>query len=373
MDDNNLNRIFAESDCISNKMMLDYLDGNLSGKDKNTVEVHIESCELCKDEFEGLKSMEDKNKLPEIVSLLNTQISKLSTRRRKIALFPQVTAMAAIILLLIGFVWIFFYIIYINPESLRRKELAQLELKEKEEVQKIIDDNKINPNSEIDIPANNPEDKSNQAKVPTKSENIINHPITESNSTEMAINDEMSKDDQNKSVEENITSGVIVNNDIQEDRKKFKQKDTIVNNLAYLSDESEKQINISKSKANKKEQVNISDFQQAMMEFDKKNYKTSLNLFLRVKEDKTNRDELFYYIAQSYQNIGDQKKAIQNYNKVIAIPASIFYEDALWKKSQLQIQTGLKNDAVRSLNKLVNSKGKYSKQASQQIDSLNYK
>jgi predicted anti-sigma-YlaC factor YlaD len=62
MSDNNLHKIFANTACVSTEMMMDYLDGKLSEKEKNKVEVHIASCEMCRDEFEGLSLLEDKSK-----------------------------------------------------------------------------------------------------------------------------------------------------------------------------------------------------------------------------------------------------------------------------------------------------------------------
>ncbi len=135
MNNNKLNKIFAFSECIPNQMMMDYLDGKLSGREKNMVEMHLQTCELCKDEFEGLSSMVDKEKLSDIVFDLNKEITKITHGRKRFALFPQVSAMAAIILLLVGFVWFFFYIIHLRPDSLRIGQIAQSIEAEREKVE----------------------------------------------------------------------------------------------------------------------------------------------------------------------------------------------------------------------------------------------
>jgi hypothetical protein len=378
MDNNNLNRIFAESDCISNKMMTDYLDGSLSSKDKNIVEVHLESCELCKDEFEGLKSMEDKNKLPEIVSILNRRVSKFSYRRRKIALFPQVSAMAAIVLLLVGFSWFFFYILNISPEGLGKKEMAQEfdKAKEKEEINKIIDDNKINPKTEIEIPISPTTKKTGKFENYKNSEDEIVTPIMEANkSNEITLSDDNIKDNREKIIAGNISSLDMVNNDEKEDLKKHQTKDSVEENLAYVSTGADKKLNRSKSKISERkgEQTTLSTFQLAMQEFENKNYKKAISLYLKVKEDKSINDQLFYYLGQSYQNIDNQNKATIYYDKVISIPGSKYYENALWYKSQLQIKADKKSDAIKNLNLLISNKSKFTNQAQQLIDSLKIK
>lgn len=381
MDDNNLNRIFAESDCISNQTMLNYLDGKLSSKEKNNVEVHIESCELCKDEFEGLKSMTDRNKLPEIVSDLNLQISMITHKRKKHALFPQVSAMAAIVLLLVGFAWFFFYIIHLSPESLGKKEMAQaLEAqKEKEEIQKFIDENKVNPNVEIDITLKKAETKEISPSIPSIEEKSELSLVSDSESIkykdEVVLKD-LRKEDELKNENKEVTTNVITGNAKDNVDDKVVSSDNAVNeDFAFVSSESEEKKDRSKSKkiqTNKAEgpAVAPSPFDQALIEYNKHNYKSAIELFLKNENTISNKDELYYYLGMCYQKTNKDNKAIQYYDKVVTNTKSKYYENALWNKSQILIKSGQNKDAIQNLNLIISNKGQNTNQAKIQLDSL---
>jgi tetratricopeptide (TPR) repeat protein len=381
MDNKKLDRIFAESECVSNQLMQNYLDGKLSSREKNIVEVHIESCELCKDEFEGLRSMNDRNKLSDIVSDLNRKISMRTHKHKRHVLFPQVSAMAAIILLLIGFVWFFFYIIHLSPESLMKKEMAQSleEKKEKEEIQKIIAENKINPNVKIDIPVGKAETKETVPSVireenNLKSEdiqfNLDDEKVADADLSQDKIiilekklrkNDIITKDTNNLAEDNTINSGSAVNSD-----------------YANVSSESEKDINRAKSKKEENNKglmpsVSYPSIESAMDQYNNKNYQKAINLFLNIENKSTNKDELYYYLAKSYEATNKVNKAIIYYDKVIAISSSKFYENALWNKTQLLIKSGNKSKAIQNLNLIIGNKGPNSNKALQQLDSLNNK
>ncbi|NJO90382.1 MAG: hypothetical protein HC831_16605 [Chloroflexia bacterium] len=106
MSDNNLHKIFANTACVSTEIMMDYLNGKLSEKEKNKVEVHIASCEMCRDEFEGLSLLEDKSKLAAIVGDLDEKIDKrINEGGKKIPLFRNVYRIAAAIIILISSAW----------------------------------------------------------------------------------------------------------------------------------------------------------------------------------------------------------------------------------------------------------------------------
>ena len=52
------NNIFDESSgCIRQDALLEYLQGKLSGKERNLVEKHLLECEMCSDELEGLTNL----------------------------------------------------------------------------------------------------------------------------------------------------------------------------------------------------------------------------------------------------------------------------------------------------------------------------
>jgi tetratricopeptide (TPR) repeat protein len=254
--------------------------------------------------------------------------------------------------------------------------LEQEKEKEKEEIQKIIDDNKIDPKVEIDIPINPPTEKSvATGTLKNTKDEIVATENEGIKSDNLVLDNEKISTDEDKVLAGNTSISKNEVKNVRKDLADDRVSDSISRDIALVESESNKKMVRSKSEISdeKGNRLAISSFQLAMNEFNNKNYSKAINLFVKVKEDKTNVDELNYYLGQSYQYTNNQSKAIICYDKVIALPMSKFYESALWNKSQIQIKSGKKNDAVKNLNVLLSNKGKFSNQAKQQIDSLNIK
>jgi tetratricopeptide (TPR) repeat protein len=387
MDNNRLNKIFAESDCITNQMMTDYLEGKLSGKSKNRVEMHLESCEFCKDELEGLSVMKDKSRLSDIIFKLNREITKRTLGRKRIALFPQVSAMAAIILLLVGFAWFFFYFIHLSPESLKQKEIAQaLENQKKDELQKYDEETQkdleqslanadtlglIKPQithykkvQELNIGSGEKTQgvdvvEEELAKAEIENVKTVNA-IVDVKDDQIVITDEKKIiTEDKKEIAEDYVSGNVSNKNIA-----AADSETIRKNEELVS----------RSKAKKSAEKGSENlYQQAQQAFDEKDYKKALDLFLKSSEKDTNHAEQAYYIGQCYQNTGNNKKAITYYDKVIVSQHKKYLEPALWNKSQIQLKMGQNKQAIESLNQTRVLNGTYAIPAQNQIDSLKQK
>jgi tetratricopeptide (TPR) repeat protein len=366
MDTNRLNNIFAEQECITNQVMLKYLDNKLSEREKDLVEMHLDACDLCHDEIEGLRAMQDKDKLPEIVSNLNLKITKLTHSRKRFALFPQVTAMAATILLLVGFAWAFFYIIHLNPGMLWKNQLAQSdEISPEDELQKIIDDNRGGP---IDIKFDDTKKivlKQDNAFTKTENKHVRKD-------TEIAeVSDDLADP---LKVTENIEEANITHNEMaQADEKNRTKESKIISADRKLNADSP--ITITQEQENKKVSLTTSiavqtNWQKAVAKYNAKNYKQAIELFLKTDENQVPKDERFYYLATSYQTIDEHKKAIGYYNKLVTMPESKYYEPALWNKAQLLIKAGKTEEAIENLQLIRKLNGKFTDKAQNQLDSL---
>jgi len=387
MDNNKFNSIFAESDCITNQMMTDYLEGRLSGITKHLIELHIESCELCKDELEGLSAMKDKNRLSDIIFKLNNEITKRIHGRKKIALFPQVSAMAAIILLLVGFTWFFFYIIHLRPDSLRQAEIAQALDKEKmDELQEYdeVSQKELEKSARIKdtLAIVNPGriEKSNDEKFAYNQVEEINE--MPSINEELALDKKVAIKTDIVKIESSDDKEVIEDEKVVNGEGKKEYAGNVVSgnadvkNIASadseISDKNEKMISRSKSKKFE-DKDSKSLYEQGIEAYSKKEYKKALDLFLKNNENKNVLPEQDYYIAQCYQNLGNNKKAISYYDKVIISQEKKLLEPSLWNKSQAQLKMGQKKEAIESLNQTRELNGAYAIPAQTQIDSLEKK
>ena len=63
-----------ENGCITTDMLIKYIKGELSGLERNRIERHISSCEMCSDELDGLSIMENPEMVDEISQELNQRI-----------------------------------------------------------------------------------------------------------------------------------------------------------------------------------------------------------------------------------------------------------------------------------------------------------
>lgn len=66
--------IYSSSDCLSEKMLFDYIDNKLSQKERHIVEKHILACEMCSDALEGLELVKDRNRITFIKEAINKRV-----------------------------------------------------------------------------------------------------------------------------------------------------------------------------------------------------------------------------------------------------------------------------------------------------------
>jgi hypothetical protein len=414
MSDNNLHNIFENTACISTNLMIDYLDGKLSEKEKNRVEVHIASCEMCRDEFEGLSLLEDRSKLPLIVAELDDKIDeKVVGSRKKIPLFKNVYKIAAAIVILIASTWFLSIYVESSKNNLDESMVSQAMEEKQEEA----------PLGEIEadsvVEQENKLIEKKEEKKPTVVDRVeaSKSTLTKANEKQLVIADkETTTEEEEIYMEEDISVNgyaastsdkvIVSENPTIENQKvkkeqglvqqNFKDKkiedakeevdDEVVEDYAMLEDErrdlkttrgQKRRNRLFKGKSKKRSEAVLSNtaaidnFDQAMAEYNKRDYKQAVELFKKSLGTHTNTDEVHFYLAKSYTNIDDTENALFNYNKVIAIVESPYYQEALWNKAQLLMEMNKSKSAINSLNQLKTGKGAYSKKAGEIIDSLN--
>ena len=407
MSDNNLHKIFEDTACISTAMMIDYLNGKLSEKEKNKVEVHIASCEMCRDEFEGLSLLEDKSKLSGIISELDKKIDeRVNKGGKKILLFKNAYKIAAIIVILIASTW--FLRIYVDSSN---KDLAPMVSQSMEE--KMEDELKIEEAEPVVEQEQGFVSEKQQEKKPKDINRVeVSKSISKENKRIVAVADEktVTEDklvymDEDIAVDEYAASTsdrvILTEGEVLEKEKKLSTREFKKEELDDLQEEENEVVvaditSIENKKTDrnktrgekrrkklfigkKKKEADailsntsaIDNFDLAMTRYNNKDYKQAVELFKKSINTYSNEDEVHFYLAKSYSNLNDTEKALINYNKVIAMTESPYYEDALWNKAHLLMELNKNKSAINSLNQLKTGKGIYSKKAEKIIDSLN--
>ena len=100
-------KIFSKGDCLSEDMLLRYLNNQLTTKEKHVVEKHTLECELCSDALEGLQLMKEPHQLKGIVENLNKKLRGAGDGRKPIVMWMSTLAIAAGLALIIGLFFIF--------------------------------------------------------------------------------------------------------------------------------------------------------------------------------------------------------------------------------------------------------------------------
>ncbi len=415
MNNENLHRIFDDTVCISTEKMIDYLEGSLLEKDKNSIELHLSSCSMCYDEFEGLQMIADKSTLSDTVFELNDKVDTiLSSTNKKIPFLMPINLMAAIILFIIGFAW---YVTYYINASLRLKEdlisqAFELPANTNSEIIIFRPDPSLTENEAVN---NNEEStKNNRLLADNEKTKESNDFKTKSERKEVEIvNNNLAREETVVNIEAEKSDILDVNNSgivssekmIAEDSKITNDKSKIgkeesnkskddERNVVALFDQnpvdSEKDItpvleesnrkgdkktalNKAKSSVSRSNTLGSDNFNLAMAEYNKHDYLSAIGLFKQSFNENEPQDKVHFYLATCYENISSHQEALTNYNKVIYDTQSPFYEQALWNKSQILLLMDKKKSAINSLNQIKNLNGKYSKQAENMLDSINKK
>ena len=92
-------------------------------------------------------------------------------------------------------------------------------------------------------------------------------------------------------------------------------------------------------------------YDQAMMEYDKKNYKVALVLFQKVIKEKGSSAELFNDMAITYYHLGNYKECVRLCDKAIATEESEFFMAAYYNKGLALMELGRYSDAADCFNK----------------------
>jgi hypothetical protein len=421
MSDNNLHKIFANTACVSTEMMMDYLDGKLSEKEKNKVEVHIASCEMCRDEFEGLSLLEDKSKLAAIIIELDQKVDdRLNTGGKKIPLFRNFYRIAAAIVILITSAW--FISLYVDSSVSNMDEsVVSQAMEEKTEADDgfVLDEEPKVEEQQEAIIEREQEKKENNKDLNSKSitqketdlagtKEELKTAITEK-SDELGKRELMEEEIPVEEYSASINEKLLVEKDKTkasgnaQDEKKVVSKEVTEDQLDDLREEENEEIvadyavaedkkldrkatrgdnrrsRLFKGKESKKKSeapvmsntLATDNFDQAMAKYNERDYKQAVELFKKSLDVHSNSDEVHFYLAKSYANLNDTENALVNYNKVIAMVESPYYEDALWNKAHLLMELNKRKSAINSLNQIKAGKGIYSGRAEKIIDSLN--
>jgi len=105
---NKVNIIFSNTSCPTEDILLKYVKGTLSDKDRRAVEEHLTDCEMCNDEIEGLSLLNKPEEIDDIVFKINAKVDAYTQikNNRDYGFFFKI---AATVILVVGLSVIVYY------------------------------------------------------------------------------------------------------------------------------------------------------------------------------------------------------------------------------------------------------------------------
>jgi|GEM_PF-4969656 len=379
MDNNNLYKIFNNTDCISTEVMIAYQENKLSEMEKNSVEKHLSSCNMCRDEFEGLALIPIKSSISDTVLGLNSKVDNmLAKTNKRIPFLMPINLLAAIILFIIGFAWYAAYYIKIFKNNQEQIAEAVDENLSKSDGEILI----LQPESELSESERNlkilktfGQNKSGLIKENDKEESINdeyneNQYITAENNAN--VNSEAIITDENKNEKRRIAvAGIEVN---ISDKDKVKEKEILDDDI-IAKDESKKALDNVETEistlANRSKKTPNNAFGDGVTAYQNGQYAEAIRIFDNIKSSHKPTGDVYYYIAICFEKSGSYTDAISNYNKVLKDKKSTYYQESLWNKSNLLLKSGKTDQAKKNFKQLSELNGVYSERAKNLLDSLN--
>jgi len=117
---------------------------------------------------------------------------------------------------------------------------------------------------------------------------------------------------------------------------------------------------------------NQQDYMAGVFAYQREDFSMALDYFSNLVLDKSTKDiinNVLYWMADSYQQIGDFNNALISLEKILIDPDSDHLDDALIKKGLLHRKLGQKEESLIVFNQLVNNfpKSEYAKLARMEI------
>lgn len=100
-----ISSIFEESGCLSEKQLMDYLNGRMNEAEMHSIEAHIAGCDFCNEALEGLMQVGNKEQIPVIIKQIHNQVRRdlkaHRARRKKVKMYVWLSFLVIIILIIL--------------------------------------------------------------------------------------------------------------------------------------------------------------------------------------------------------------------------------------------------------------------------------
>jgi hypothetical protein len=354
------NIIFSKSECPSSDTLIKYSEKILSNEQMRSVELHLSDCIMCSDEIEGFNLLQNKEKLPIIISQLNKKIDERIKHEKGFKIFKnrRIYAIAASFILLLSSGY-FLYVMYGNsyndmaeniPSQTEQKSAFEGVKADSGEIISYFEENKKDKISENKNMPSEKNSVSNTNIGTTTNQSSISEPVVTENNilAEENLNDKIASRDENIF---KIDEGISDANLSKKEKEVINDDDKSDEDRVFSS--TSRDSNKSKNNNDKNVNSSASGESNGIAIFD-------------IKENNTSQ---IYNEALNLYNNKKYEEAIVKFDSVIS-SKNKFKEESEWHKALSLINLNKNEQAKIILNKIIEEKGKFAAQAKEKLNEL---
>ena len=370
----NSNIFDINSGCIGQDILLDYLQGRLSGKERNLVERHLLDCEMCSDELEGLTNLSEPERIVEIEAELNSMVDQRTSPRISWLNPKVVYRVAAVAVLTIGVsTLLYLFVLKTTPPTMMSESQMPSTTAE-------VTDSTA-PLEVIAIP----KDATERLVSQKKESKLVERPAAPTiiaNKVQIAeevlIADSEAEVTDMDEMEEVVLAEKVVKADsaaiASSNAALAGQQADALRAASAEAKREELAIAGESARLSKKAMISTVGFAQskvtiesALRSFNQKNYKKALDEFNAIYSQNANNDTVIYHRAMSFYRLNSFAEAIDDFQKVSSKEESEFFYDSQWYCALSLIELGRKNEAKSLLEAIVKSDSPYKDLANQKL------
>jgi hypothetical protein len=379
--DNNISNI--NGGCFGSDVLVKYIKGELSGFEMNRVERHLATCEMCRDEYEGLSLLESPDKLRSIQEELNVRIDEFTEEKGKtIPAWGIYYRIAASLILLFGISSIVYITVLRNTPTNLVSKMEEFEIpapeaiKQPNQALELMDMTKVEPIEQPKLDYSKSAGRSAKSKTSDlKSDSSVKFvaPVVVDSVTvdvaEFAMMDEAIvevADSEKISKVEAFASG---------------QAATSVNAPVKSENVENKKIIDSKELSEKVIVVGVSNRKAATSSYNlikeeainlylSGKYYNALAILNKLNPDYQKVDTIQYYSSMCYYQLKLNVRSTSGLQLLSGNPKSVYFYDAQWYYALNLLRNGWNEQADSVLRSIVNVNPKYKEEAIKKLEWL---
>jgi len=370
-------------------MLLKYINGELSGLERNQIERHLSTCEMCSDELEGLLSMQNPRSIDEVVRELNRKIdTKIDEEKTVKSIWPTIIKVAASFALLIGISSLIYFTAFRNgPDNL----VSNIEMLEIQVPSTIVDSSKISQEVIVggvkrdELKKKMIRQESVSRIVETK-QTVDSQPsqirnaapvVADSTNIKLAdkelgmvakaeVHDTLMFAAEDVALDEKV---VVVAYGVS--KKEASEKNKIIARRSVANMDAASGAAVPESQSFQSNYRNQKE--KAIDQYNSKKYSEALSSFRELIRDYQSNDTLIYYTALCNYHLSKFKEAIHELTPLIDKPQGEFYSKAKWYYALSLIGDKKIDDAKRILEQIIRDDSTFHDLAVSELEKLKEK